>query len=228
MERERSQIERCALSDEIIAYLYAEMSRPKRDAFENHLLDCAACIDEFAEMSHARYSVYEWQHEEFAPLQTPRFEIPYERQRHGFSDALTGLLSIRWAVSTAAVAVIAVVVTVGLLGSAGTELPNLPALADSTVGEATMPNVSSPTFAQAETKELKTALDVRPVESAAKRTVPAKPVRTVNAKSNVPPPRYPVRVLATANVRTPVLSSEAEVTDSSLRLSDIFDSEGTR
>jgi len=228
MERERSQIERCAISEEIVAYLYAEMSAPKRDAFENHLVDCAACIDEFAEMSHARYSVYEWQHEEFAPLATPRFEIPYESQRQGFFDGLTGLLSIRWVVPAVAMGLIVVAVTVGLLGSAESELPNPPALADSKVGEATVPTVSSPTVAQAGTQDLKTAIDVRSSKSAAKRTVPAKPVRTVNAKSTVPLPRDPVRAIAAASVRAPVLSSEVEVADRSLRLSDIFDSEGTR
>ena len=228
MERERSQIERCAISEEIVAYLYAEMSGPKRDAFEDHLVDCVACIDEFAEISHARYSVYEWQQQEFAPLATPRFDIPYESQRQSFFDGLTGLLSIRWAVPSVAMALIVVAVTVGLLGSAESELPNPPALADSEVGEATVPTVSSPIFAQAGTQDLKTANDVRPIKSAAKRTAPAKPVRTVNAKSTVPLPRDPVRAVAAASVRAPVLSPEVEVADRSLRLSDIFDSEGTR
>jgi len=228
MERERSQIERCAVSEEMIAYLYAEMSGPKRAAFENHLVDCGACIDEFAEMSHARYSVYEWQHEEFAPLATPRFEIPYESQRQGFFDGLTGLLSVRWMVPTVAMALIVIAVTVGLLGSAETQLPNPPALADSMVGEATMPTVPSPIFARAGTQGFKTAIDLRPIKSAAKRTSPAKPVRTVNAKSTVPLPRATVRAVAAAGVRAPVLSSEVEVSDRSLRLSDIFDSEGTR
>jgi len=228
MEIERSQIERCAVAEEIVAYLYAEMSGAKRDAFENHLVDCAACIDEFAEMSHARYSVYEWQREEFAPLATPRFKIPYDSERQGFFDGLTDLLSIRWVVPTVAMAVIVVAVTVGLLGSAGTQLPNPPALAEAKVGEATVPTVSSPTVAQAGTQDLKTAIDVRLIKSAAKRTAPARPVRTVNAKSTVPLPRDTVRAVAAASVRAPVLSSEVEVADRSLRLSDIFDSEGTR
>ncbi len=69
----------CDRRDELVSYLYAEMPEDQRTRLEAHLLDCTACTDEFAGLSEARFSVFEWQKEEFAPLATPEFTIPYEK-----------------------------------------------------------------------------------------------------------------------------------------------------
>src|SRR5688572_12265007 len=69
----------CSLGGNMLAYLYDELSSDGRECFESHLADCSLCIDEFAELSEARYSVYEWKNVEFAPLKTPRFVVPVER-----------------------------------------------------------------------------------------------------------------------------------------------------
>lgn len=66
----------CSNKDVLVAYLYDEMPERERAFFEGHLVDCQSCIDEFAALSNARYSVYEWQKLEFAPMETPVFEIP--------------------------------------------------------------------------------------------------------------------------------------------------------
>lgn len=61
----------CERSAEILPYLYKEVSDAERDGFDVHLAECSGCRDEFAAISFSRYSVYEWQREEFAPLATP-------------------------------------------------------------------------------------------------------------------------------------------------------------
>lgn len=70
----------CGFIDEIVTYIYDEMPRAERSKFENHLAQCSVCTDEFAAVSDARFSVFEWQKEEFAPLPTPEINIPYERK----------------------------------------------------------------------------------------------------------------------------------------------------
>lgn len=72
MKEEKLQFENgCEESSEILPYIYRENSDSDRDIFDAHLVDCTRCRDEFAAMSFSRYSVYEWQREEFVPLATP-------------------------------------------------------------------------------------------------------------------------------------------------------------
>lgn len=68
----------CERSAEILPYIYREGSDVDCDRFDAHLADCVACRDEFAAISFARYSVYEWQMEEFAPLATPDFVAAFQ------------------------------------------------------------------------------------------------------------------------------------------------------
>ena len=70
-------VESCASSAGLVAYLYGEMEPAVQDLFENHLSGCDRCTDDFAEISFARLDVYEWNRDEFAPLETPQFAIPY-------------------------------------------------------------------------------------------------------------------------------------------------------
>lgn len=67
----------CEFNDEIVSYIYDEMDPAGRSRFESHLASCTACTDEFAGISNARFSVFEWHKEEFAPLATPEIVIPY-------------------------------------------------------------------------------------------------------------------------------------------------------
>lgn len=101
----------CPFADEILSYIYNEIDAFARGKFETHLADCVVCTDEFAAISHARFSVFEWQKEEFAHLATPEIVIPYgatqnsvvENASMGFLAGLRGLLSIRnWPVAVAA------------------------------------------------------------------------------------------------------------------------------
>ena len=101
----------CGFAENIVAYIYGEMSGTATSAFEDHLADCQTCIDEFAAVADARYSVYEWQRSAFAPLETPVIKIPpgtLDDRRISWLDRL------RAGFMTPLAAAAAVVVTLGL------------------------------------------------------------------------------------------------------------------
>ena len=111
----------CGFADEIVAYIYDEIDRAERTKFESHLAGCAVCTDEFAGLSNARFSVFEWRREEFAHLITPEINIPYPAKQStaatvghvGFLDGLRELLTLSGWSSVVAVAG-ALVVCIGL------------------------------------------------------------------------------------------------------------------
>jgi len=67
----------CLFGEELVSYIYDELPTSERHSFESHLLNCSSCTAEFAELSVSRLGVYEWHRDEFVPLETPRFAIPY-------------------------------------------------------------------------------------------------------------------------------------------------------
>lgn len=94
----------CIKKEDLVAYLYNEMPGRELSLFETHLADCQACIDEFAELSASRYAVYEWQKLEFAPMETPVFDVPRHEvtaQKAGWLEGLRELLSFRPAMAAA-------------------------------------------------------------------------------------------------------------------------------
>lgn len=84
----------CLFGEELVSYIYGELPAVERHSFEAHLLNCFSCTAEFAELSISRLGVYEWQRDEFAPLETPRFAIPYAKPEPGYSwlDAIRGFV----------------------------------------------------------------------------------------------------------------------------------------
>ena len=77
--KDRNHSSRCEFVEDIVAYMYGEMPAKEQDVFEAHIAECQTCIDEFAVVSDARFSVYEWQRSEFAPLETPTIRVPIEK-----------------------------------------------------------------------------------------------------------------------------------------------------
>lgn len=79
---------KCGSVDAIVGYIYNELPSAERNSFEQHLLDCTACTDEFAAIADSRYAVYEWQKLEFEPMPTPHFAIPYGETKVSWLDAI--------------------------------------------------------------------------------------------------------------------------------------------
>jgi len=110
-----NHISKCVYSAEIIAYLYGEIAKKEKSAFETHLANCSNCTDELADFAFARFSVQEWRDAEFAHLETPVIKIPFERKKVNISDStvsdswlarLRGLVSLSpaWAAASGAAA----------------------------------------------------------------------------------------------------------------------------
>ena len=232
----------CPFADEIVSYIYDEIGGPEQNTFEGHLADCMKCTDEFAAVSEARFSVFEWQKEEFAPLATPRFVIPYETKTASWFDALKGLLTgSMWPVGVAA----SLLVCIGL----GVILTNR---ADQSLQSVVMTPVTSPVT--------NVAASANPVE-VANNAVPAKQVtgndeKVIKASVNVTKANSGVRTVKTnayspirtnrlmvaETIRTgstgidpnskknlrkaPALSNFDEDDDNTLRLADLFDEGG--
>jgi hypothetical protein len=225
----------CGFADEIVSYIYDEIGASKRAKFEDHLAGCSNCTDEFAAVSEARLSVFEWHREEFAHLPTPEIVIPYKRAHEDHSVGLLTGIS-RWLhlvkSPVAAAAIFAIVflgvgfVTLRYLGHPETPIASKSEiLADTrattpviqkvheqkTESEQKMPEIVS---AAAQRRSNLKDNDIRPAKAALQRQVVNK--TRVVARSTVK--QVPLQTPSTA----PVLSNFEDSSDNSLRLADLF------
>ncbi len=228
----------CGFVNEMVSYIYDEMDAPGRRRFEAHLSSCTACTDEFAAISDARFSVFEWHREEFAHLPTPEIVIPYSRNSKALSDVTSPWLGgfaemfafIRSPLT--AVAGIAVVIGLGLVLFLGTRtgdeklvaansavpslaLPEQPTVA--VVGsDVVAPQVNSPfSVPKAEVTQAKVAeRRSRPMRSAS---------GSDGRRSNG---SVASQISVRRQGKAPVLSDLGDDEDDSLRLSDLLDGIG--
>lgn len=234
----------CEFSAEIVSYLYNESSVAARNKFETHLANCGVCTDEFATISNARFSVFEWQKDEFAHLLTPEIVIPYARKRPepetvatvGFLSGFRGLLSVLSSPSTVSVAAaLAVCLGLGFLA-----LTYFGRGDQQIAANVNVPPVESPDdparFVLPEGPKT-------PVTSASKNGVPGQEVRLVKGaalngdshrdKRATAGTQRLVNNVAVRNSthpvrKAPVLNNFDDDDDKSLRLSDLFDEVGAK
>lgn len=220
----------CGQENELLSYLYEDGSTASREAFESHLAECEVCTDEFAAISLARFSVYEWHKEEFVPMPTPRIVIPYEEKPVSIWAGLREAFSFNWATASLAAASLFVVAAFGAyvvsMNNAGEEK----AVANNvnTVAVPTPADIGVPRSDGVVPSD--TIVSVKASNDEPTRV--AKPVKTVVAKRDVRPnqPRNEVKNSAVAssnnNRRNNIVEDDSE--DTSLRLTDLFDAEDTR
>lgn len=239
MEMKNDHNSSCSFRDEILAYVYDELTAIGRESFEAHLEDCLACIDELAELSEARYSVYEWKNIEFASLETPKIVLPTDQARPASSwlDAITAAFGLNhgWALGAG----FAGLLLIGAVGFLIYSNPSEPTLASNSESTETItiagpaPSVSSmDAVAPAEAEVASDVSDSQPVRASRSSVLR----RTMAA----PAKAKPVAVRSTTTVaarraapnqsiqNSPTLGYYAEDRDESLRLTDIFDDLGTR
>jgi hypothetical protein len=113
----------CEFAEELVSYLYDELSGPDKARFETHLGGCSLCTGELSEFSSARSAVQVWRTEEFLPLIPPTIEIPYQVQAKTVENdkvdrswfaTVRALFTLSPAWTTAATAFAALVICVGL------------------------------------------------------------------------------------------------------------------
>jgi len=71
----------CGFSDELVSYLYGESNAAENALFEKHLNKCSNCAEEFQAFSGVHFSINDWKMKDFANLETPVIEIPYEKSK---------------------------------------------------------------------------------------------------------------------------------------------------
>lgn len=103
----------CDFAEQIVSYLYDEISDSEKSNFETHLTHCRSCESELSGFTSVRSSIREWCLEDFASLSVPVFERPLKEKsrevsRSPFETILAYFtVSPKWVSAGAAFAVIA-------------------------------------------------------------------------------------------------------------------------
>lgn len=229
----------CVLSDDIVSYIYDEMDLGGRAKFESHLVSCTNCTDQFALISDARFSMFEYRKEEFAHLPTPAIVIPYPAtQRVGDIGQDPGWFAGLTAVFAFARSPLAVGAALALLMGLGFVarsliIPNEDSLVASNSrvpavqGPAVVPVAEIPKTSDSVFESENVAIPDMDKMKSVRASVPAQPRSTSKGSANRRPAQANIddQNLRQAK-RAPVLSQFAEDTDDSLRLSDMFDEIG--
>ena len=213
----------CLFGEELAAYIYGELDGVPRDRFETHLLECGGCTAELADISFSRLGVYEWHRDEFVPLATPNFAIPYESKaapaaaRSGWVEMFQKLVSppARFAFAGGSLALIAVAAWFGFLSNS----PSGADLGERTPGPA--PKVLSESIL-----EVTSAVPAKNAKGPATEQLSRS--RVVLAGKSTPPMRVKYAAQRTKPAMTvagaqnaPRLGSFVEPEDTSLRLADL-------
>jgi hypothetical protein len=85
----------CRRAEDLVSYLYGEISRAEKTRFEAHLLDCGACAEEISSFGALRSSIIDWRERDFAPLETPPIRLP-ETEKSFPAAVETASVSISW------------------------------------------------------------------------------------------------------------------------------------
>ncbi len=214
----------CSDDDAIVAYLYGELPPAERDAFEDHLLVCIPCTDEFAAAADSRYSVFEWKKMDFDPLETPVFSIPYISQQPSYTwvESLKGLFATGPRLATAG-AFGLVIAVLGFAFYAGSfsrlELAAIPAVPESGLVESPAPVPTIPVRSQDEYQKPIS----EPTLAVVKDNAPKKPRRSVKAIGS----KSTVAQRSADTVQVPRLNDFDDLSDESLRLADLVSDIGS-
>lgn len=218
-------IENCDLDIEMMAYIYGELAEAEKAPIDSHLATCGSCTDAFAEMSMSRFSVYEWKREEFDPVATPNFVIPYEPvvESAGWFLGLRGLFA-GWpsAVAFASIAVVFIGTGLFALNYLGGNDQVAFVTAVETKREAPGINLVQPV------ESLPTGKPVSPITATLKNK--AREPRVVEAKAVVKKTDKindgSTRAVVIPENKKPRLSNLDDDDDDTLRLADLFEEGG--
>ncbi len=219
----------CLFGEELVSYIYGEFPVNDRTAFEDHLLSCGECIEEFAAVSESRLGVYEWHRDEFLTLETPYFEIPFRRsvavseQSLGWFDALRRLFTpARLAVAGGAFATFAVVF--GTIFIVSTPTDQFIADANTTVAPVNLSNniketVIPPVNSSEQTESKESFINEFKAEKTS--TKRRRSSRLVQAKATTINSVRQNQVQEARSATMPRLGTFDEAEDTSLRLADL-------
>jgi hypothetical protein len=210
------------------AYLYDEMSLIERQKFEDHLLDCLDCTDDFAVLADSRYAVYDWHRSEFAQLETPRIVIDYGARRLGLFAAVRNAFALRPVLSAAGgFALLAVAFAIAdsvSLTNRGLEVSDAVTLPSVLVDETVEPTLAAaaPTLETSDPEIGPQVVRATSSGTASKRQDPARPRRKNTVKrSELVAGGSPSTPRAEPATTTPRLNEFVDAADQGLRLQDL-------
>lgn len=235
MYKSRDQLSpSCSSSEELVAYLYDEMSAAEKFAFEDHISGCDVCTAEFAELSLARLGVYEWHRDEFVKMATPRTVIAYgEIANVSWIDSVRAFFAspMGWAPAGGAFALIALLAGVWFMAPKDSdvvknEASNQPVAASSPVIPEKRPDKAPPKAPSSEGELPSKAQPLRstptePVKASGGERVKPRNSRSVRSETN--PPQQAKRPTA-----APRLNDFDDEDDDTLRLGDLLAEVDTR
>lgn len=216
-----------------VAYLYADLPPDERERFEDHLLACERCRDEFAELSASRYEVFEWHKLEFVPMETPRIVIPYEPEKAGWFAGLRESFAFSQRLLAGSAAGMLAAVVLLMVAFWNSEATNTPIAADHgsdrTAVELAGLRHTEPVEEDDQAVEMN---DVAPALESVNGNIEPETVNAAYVPRKDTPrniPRRPVRRVSPGNepaviqASAPRLNDFEDTSDESLRLSDMFD-----
>jgi len=216
----------CDFADEIVSYIYDEATVAERSKFERHLSACGSCTDEFAAISDARFAVFDWQREEFAPLATPPIRIPYDAAEVGFIESVRLWFTIPAMSAGAALLILSLGVAYVFLRNA--DSPDMAANVSS-MKPVDMPSISPEVRADKPSPDVATAREkVSELPSDSESSQGTATPRRASSKARPKPTRIVTANNAVRSNRAPSLATYQDPEDKSLRLSDLFADDGGR
>jgi hypothetical protein len=218
----------CGFAELMVSYAYDEADEQSRAIFESHLPECDPCADEFAGLSEARLSVYEWHRDEFVPLPTPHFvnpaiaRVPASRS---WLSSLSELLGWGWLVPAAALLLIGIGIFASLhLTTRDDELAAALPMKDAPHSIESMLAPTQGDGAETEVDEIATPRRDAQIAAPQAAVPSSRPRMKVGAASKTV--RNDVRAARPTPAMRPVLANNIDVEDRSLRLLDLFDEGG--
>lgn len=218
----------CGVEVDAVEYLFGETSEDERSRFDEHLISCESCIEEFAALSEARYAIYEWKSVEFDSLTTPSIVIPKESKVTSLSwfNSLKAAFTLRPGLVAAEVS-LAVLAAAAFFGffvvSDSTPDNDLVLVANTTSANTLAPE--PPARTETERDIVGTTAKARePLNSQASTARSDRNPTAVN--STITPAQNQkrrIRSIRPQNRPTPTLSGFDETEDRSLRLTELFD-----
>lgn len=84
----------CKQANELIAFLYGELSDVESRAFQHHMHGCSSCSEELAAFSNIRSSVVHWRDESLGKIAAPA-TVPYAAVRDASRERPSALVALR-------------------------------------------------------------------------------------------------------------------------------------
>jgi hypothetical protein len=205
----------CQFAEEIVSFLYGEMTEKTKQDFESHLPQCNSCNEELSAFGVVRSSISDWKEKEFSTLSMPEIVLPIEEKQKTFGlvetqnrswfAAIREIFTLSPAWMTATTACAALLICIGLVFVAVSSRNNsggdIVAGKDKNITTPTPPvktenTNSSPTNSVSDnqskdkstqpTEPPKELAEIKPVREVNK-PVPADDVKTVQPKAKVIP-----------------------------------------